>query len=99
MIHHHEFAENDLLPPSIEEPKKKKQPVKKPIEETVRTPGDPASNAPWQVLEQNDINFDVDQHFKFRMPQDDNFKGRDVKFNVQLPEDLLGGGKASTPTG
>ena len=33
----------------------------------------------------NDINFDVDKHFKFRMPTGDNFKNRDVKFNVRLP--------------
>lgn len=75
-------------------PGKKKKPVKKPIDETNRTP-----NSPWQLLytmepeqngEDNDINFDVDENFKFRMPTGDNFKERDVKFNVQLPKDLLG---------
>ena len=39
----------------------------------------------------NDINFDVDDKFKFRMPTSENFKGRDVKFNVKLPQDLIGG--------
>ena len=29
------------------------------------------------------------------MPASDNFKGRDVKFNVKLPQDLLGEGHAS----
>lgn len=45
---------------------------------------------PEQNGEDNDINFDVDKNFKFRMPTGDNFKERDVKFNVQLPKDLLG---------
>lgn len=46
----------------------------------------------------NDINFDVDQKFKFRMPTGENFKGTDVKFNVKLPEDLLGDkGKKAKP--
>ena len=35
--------------------------------------------------DENDINFDVDHKFKFRMPTDENFKGKDVKFNVKLP--------------
>lgn len=50
------------------------------------------------VEDDNDINFDVDEHFKFRMPHEENFKGRDVKFNVKLPKDLLGG-SAATPSG
>lgn len=41
-------------------------------------------------INDNDINFDVDQKFKFRMPTGENFKGSDVKFNVKLPQDLLG---------
>ena len=52
--------------------------VKKPIEETTKTP-----NSPWVMLsyeplpeeEENDINFDVDDKFKFRMQSDDHFKG------------------------
>ena len=55
-------------------------------------------NNPWVNLmteevpeaDENDINFDVDQKFKFRMPTGENFKGKDVKFNVKLPKDLLG---------
>ena len=42
--------------------------------------------------DENDINFDVDDKFKFRMQSDDHFKGKDVKFNVKLPKDLAGGG-------
>ena len=59
------------------------------MEETTR-------NSPWmnlateQEVEENDINFDVDKKFKFRMPTGENYKGKDVKFNVQLPKDLLG---------
>lgn len=78
-------VENDLFAEPI---KKKKQPVKKPIEETNRTP-----SSPWMNLatideyenDENDINFDVDKNFKFRMPTGENYQGRDVKFNVQLP--------------
>lgn len=65
---HHENAENDLMPRTFDNLKlpKQKQPSKKPIEETQRVP-----NAPWLNLmtdDYNDINFDVDKHFKFRMP-------------------------------
>jgi len=84
---------------------------RKPKEETIKQP-----NSPWTRLAaselssagDNDINFDVDQHFKFRMPTDANFRGHDVKFNVKLPPDLLGGtaatpaarpGQRSRPTG
>ena len=42
------------------------------------------------LADDNDINFDVDKKFKFRMPTGENFKGTDVKFNVKLPQDLLG---------
>lgn len=74
---------------------KQKKPLKKPIEETMRDP-----NSPWFNLaadEYNDINFDVDKNFKFRMPAGKNFKGKDVKFNVKLPKDLLGGGGGHAP--
>lgn len=60
--------------------------MKKPIEETSRVPNSPWLNLSSMAnLDQNDINFDVDDNFKFRMPTDENFKGRDVKFNVKLP--------------
>ena len=84
--------ENDLIPRTFEDLKKKtkkKQPVKKPIEETSRQPNSPflslATMMPAAVSPPNDINFDVDDKFKFRMPTSENFKGRDVKFNVKLP--------------
>jgi hypothetical protein len=58
--------------------------VKKPIEETHRK-----TNTPWLNLvndeDPNDINFDVEKKFHFRMPTDDNYKGRNVKFNIKLP--------------
>ena len=38
-----------------------------------------------EEVDDNDINFDVDKKFKFRMPTSENFKGSDVKFNVKLP--------------
>lgn len=59
-------------------------------------------NTPWLNLvandDPNDINFDVDQKFKFRMPTTQNYKGRDVKFNVKLPPDLLGGDAPQPPS-
>jgi len=91
-------TENDLMPksyPSLDDgiPKKKK-----PIDETSRMP-----NTPWLSLSsipdgRNDINFDVGDEFRFRMPTTENFKGRDVKFNVNLPQDLLGHGSTPAPT-
>lgn len=62
----------------MQKPEVKKPVVKKPIEETTKTP-----NSPWVMLsyeplpeeEENDINFDVDDKFKFRMQSDDHFKG------------------------
>ena len=93
-----ENNENDLVPRTFEDLKKKpkkKQPVKKPIEETSRQPNSPwlslATMMPATASPPNDINFDVDDKFKFRMPTSENFKGRDVKFNVKLPQDLIGG--------
>jgi len=86
-------TENDL---AAQRDTKKPAP-KAPTQETTKKP-----NSPWQQLNtlpvegDNDINFDVDQHFKFRMPTDANFRGHDVKFNVKLPPDLLGG-VAGTP--
>lgn len=69
--------------------------MKKPIEETSRQPNSPwlslATVMPATASPPNDINFDVDDKFKFRMPTSENFKGRDVKFNVKLPQDLIGG--------
>ena len=84
-------AENDLMPRSYPEladsiPKKKK-----PIDETSRVPNTPWIQLNTDLEEDNDINFDVGSDFKFRMPTTENFKGRDVKFNVKLPKDLLGG--------
>ena len=79
----------------IAEQKKKATGPKKPIEETSRVP-----NTPWMNLvagDDNDINFDVDQKFKFRMPTSENFKGKDVKFDIKLPKDLLGDQPATAP--
>lgn len=94
-----ESEENDLMPrsfPNLQKPEVKKPVVRKPIEETTKTP-----NSPWLMLESaqvnadeedgNDINFDIDKNFRFRMPSDQNFKGQDVKFNVKLPQDMITG--------
>ena len=79
-FHHAEHDENDLQPHTfpnmqmVEKPEVKKPVVKKPIEETTKTP-----NSPWLQLnsepimeerDENDINFDVDDKFKFRMQSD-----------------------------
>ena len=37
----------------------------------------------------NDLNFDVNKDMRIHMKTDDNYRGRDVKFNVHLPHDLI----------
>lgn len=46
-------------------------------------------------LHMNDVHFDVNKNLKLHVKKDDNYRGRDVQFEVNLPQDL--GGQGTQP--
>lgn len=47
--------------------------------------------------EENDMHFDVNQNMKLNLKRGDNFKGRDVSFDIHLPADLAGRAPVAQP--
>ena len=102
--HHHRHAhatdedseprEDDIIP--VKKDKRHAPGSKKPISETEprhhhhhhhRLDAGEVPNFEHLAMD-NDMNFDVNKDFKLRMKTDDNYEGRNVRFEVNLPDDL-----------